>query len=62
MIRHCTEEGKNPIYIVRYEDLVSNAKEEMVGVMKYLLNVEDLTGTNCMRRLEEMEAMGAKAS
>ena len=25
MIRHCTDEGKNPIYIVRYEDLVSNS-------------------------------------
>ena len=30
--------------------------------MKFLLDVEDLAGTNCMRRLEQMAAMGAKAS
>lgn len=24
IIRQCTKEGKNPIYIVRYEDLLSN--------------------------------------
>jgi hypothetical protein len=51
MIRHCTSEGKNPIYICRFEDLIKNSKEEMEGVMKFLLDVDSLEGTNCMRRL-----------
>jgi len=51
MIRHCTTEGKNPIYICRFEDLVKNSAEELEGVMKFLLDVDTLEGTNCARRL-----------
>lgn len=61
MIDDCTKNGKNPIYIVRYEDLVNDSKAEMEGVMKFLLDVDTLEGTNCMRRLEQMAAMGSKA-
>ena len=27
IFKHCIEEGKNPIYFVRYEDLVTSKKE-----------------------------------
>jgi len=51
MIRHCTSEGKNPIYICRFEDLVKNSAEELEGIMKFLLDMDTLEGTNCARRL-----------
>lgn len=56
MIRHCTTEGKNPIYFVRYEDLCNNKQEELEGVMKFLLGVPDLKGTNAQRRIEQIVA------
>jgi hypothetical protein len=62
MLRHCNKEGRNPIYIVRYEDLVSNPKPELEGIMKYLLDLDDLTGTNAQRRVDEVIGMGAAAS
>lgn len=54
MLRHCTKEARNPIYIVRYEDLVNDSKTELTGIMKFLLDVDDLTGTNCERRIEQI--------
>lgn len=36
LIRHCTQENRNPLYIVRYEDLVSCPKETLMGLMAYL--------------------------
>ena len=33
----------------------------MEGVMRYLLDLNDLSGTNCMRRLEQMAQMGSKS-
>jgi hypothetical protein len=52
---------KVPIHIVRYEDLVTNAKKEMESVMKFMLELGDIVDTNCMRRLEEMAAMGSES-
>jgi hypothetical protein len=46
MLRHCNDEGRNPIYIVRYEDLVTNPGPELEGIMKFLLDLDDLKGTN----------------
>ena len=54
LIRHCTKEGKNPIYFCRYEDLVKDKQTELTGIMKFLLDVDDLTGTNCERRIEQI--------
>lgn len=47
---------------MRYEDLVSNPKPELEGIMKYLLDLDDLTGTNAQRRVDEVIGMGAAAS
>ena len=62
LLRHCTKEGKNPIYICRYEDLVSDSKKELDGIMKFLLDVDDLSGTNCERRIDQLSKLGGEAS
>ena len=62
LLRHCTKEGKNPIYICRYEDLVTNQKDELMGMFSFLLDVETLEGTNAERRIDEVFEMGAAAS
>ena len=62
LLRHCTKEGKNPIYICRYEDLVTQKKEELMGIFSFLLDVETLEGTNAERRIDQVIEMGAAAS
>ena len=44
--------GANPLYIVRYEDLVLKPKETLMGLFAFLLGVEDLAGTNAERRID----------
>ncbi len=51
LIRHCTEQNKALIYFVRFEDLVENPKKQMIEIMKFMLNLNDLTGTNAERRI-----------
>jgi hypothetical protein len=62
MIDHCVKENKNPIYIVRYEDLMSNREAELTGVMKFLLEMDDLSGTNVERRIKEAVAKSLESS
>lgn len=62
MLRHCNEQNKNPIYICRYEDLVSNQEAELTGVMKFLLDLDDLSGTNAERQIKQVCAKGKEAS
>jgi len=52
LMRHCSKEGRNPIYITRYEDLCSNLRGELEGMYKYLLDLDDLKGTNAQRRID----------
>ena len=54
LLRHCRDEGKNPIYIVRFEDLLKDKQGELEGVMKYLLDMDSLEGTNAQRRIEQI--------
>ena len=56
LLRHCIEEEKQPLYIVRYEDLVTSPKETLMGLMSYLLEVEDLAGTMVEKRIDEVVA------
>ena len=61
--RDCSNEnGVNPLYIVRYEDLVMSPKETVMGLFAFLLDVDDLTGTNAERRIDQVVAMGKKAT
>ena len=48
----CFIEKKNPLYIVRYEDLVLNPKETLMGLFAYILGEKDLSGTNAERRID----------
>ena len=52
----------NPIYIVRYEDLVNQPKETYEGIFKYLLEIDDIEGTNAQRRIEQVVAQGRSAT
>lgn len=46
LIQDNVTEGKNPIYFVRYEDLVSNKEFELTKLFCFLLDMTDLNGTN----------------
>ena len=62
LLRHCNEEDRQPLYIVRYEDLVKEPKETLMGLMSYLLEMEDLSGTNVERRIDEVLSKGTSAA
>ena len=62
LIRHCTQENRQPLYIVRYEDLVSQPKDTLMGLMSFLLEQKDLTGTNIERRIEQVLSKGKGAA
>jgi len=62
LLRHCNEENRCPLYIVRYEDLVSAPKETLMGLMSFLLEVKDLKGTNIERRIDEVCSKGKSAA
>lgn len=53
--KHC-EEKKCPIYFVRYEDLLTKPKEELTGIMSFILDLDSLEGTNVQRRIDEVTA------
>ena len=62
LIRNCIGENKNPLYIVRYEDLVTDPKSTLMGLMGFLFEQKDLEGTNIERRIDEVVAQGSKAA
>ncbi len=51
IVRQCQKAG-TPLYIVRYEDLVTDPKETLLGLMAYCFGVKDLHGTNTERRID----------
>ena len=62
LIRKCTQEDNQPLYIVRYEDLVTAPKETLMGLMSFLLDEKDLAGTNVERRIEQVISKGSSAA
>lgn len=58
----CYQKKKNPLYFVRYEDLVLEPKETLMGLFTFILGVKSLKGTNAERRIDEIVAMGKSAS
>ena len=62
LLRHCNEENKQPLYIVRYEDLVTAPKDTLMGLMSFLLEKEDLSGSNVERRIDEVVSQGSSAA
>ena len=51
----------NPLYIIRYEDLVFDPKTAYEDIFKFLLDLDDISGTNIQRRINEVVEMGVKA-
>lgn len=51
-----------PVLFVRFEDLVTDPEPELANIMKFLLNVTDITGTNAERRVKEVIAKGKDAT
>jgi len=57
--------GENPtapLYVSRYEDMYLNPAAELEGIFKFILDLEDLEGTNVQRRIREVVAAGDKAT
>lgn len=52
----------NPIHIIRYEDLVLTPKDAYSGLFQFMLGIQNIDGTNVERRIDEVVAMGSKAS
>ena len=62
LIRQCYAEDKKPLCIVRYEDLAREPKQTLMGLMSFLLERSDLSGTNIERRIEEVVSKGSSAT
>ena len=45
---------KVPTIFVRYEDLVVNPRPELEKIMKFLVNLVDLQGTNAERKIDQV--------
>jgi hypothetical protein len=52
LIQHHCVENRNPIYFVRYEDLVSNKEQELTNLFRFMLDADSLEGTNIQRRIK----------
>lgn len=53
---------KYDVHFCRYEDLVNKKQEELEGIMKFLMEIEDIEGTNCQQRCKEVAEAGLAAS
>ena len=62
IFKDCIEDEVNPIHIIRFEDLCDDTPSEVTSMMKFCLEMEDLTGTNMERRINAIREMGAKAT
>ena len=62
LIKDCCTDNMNPIYFVRYEDMVIDMKEPTTGAMQYLLDLKDLSGSNAEVLLERLIAKGKGAT
>lgn len=55
-------DNKVPVFVVRYEDLVKSPREELLNMMKFLLNIDEIEGTVAEKRVDEVLAKGASAT
>jgi hypothetical protein len=62
LIEDCVKNKENPIYFCRYEDMVTDIVAPSKGVLEFLLEVENLEGTNAMELLKAHAAKGKGAS
>ena len=51
-----------PTIFVRYEDLCNTPDVEYTNIMKYIVGLDDISGTNAERRVKEVLAKGQKST
>ena len=51
-----------PILFVRFEDLVTDPEPQLSNIMRFLLGIKHIEGTNAERRIKEVIAKGAAAT
>jgi len=51
-----------PMLFLRFEDLVKNPEPELYKLMRFMLGMHDLTGTNAERRIKEVLSMDKKVT
>jgi hypothetical protein len=52
VIRSCVYEELNPIHFIRFEDLLENPRDQLIELFKFILELDDLQGTNCLERID----------
>lgn len=62
LIKDCVTDKKNPIFFVRYEDLVTGLEGPSTEALEFLLDLESLEGTNCQTLVKELAAKGKEAT
>ncbi len=50
--KHHVVEKRNPIYFVRYEDLILDKENTLQGLFRFLLEIDSLQGTNIEARIK----------
>jgi len=53
---------KVPVLWIRYEDLVEDPEPHLTNLMRYMINLKDISGTNGERRIKEVIAKGKGAT
>ena len=59
---HDAKTWQVPMLFVRFEDLILDPEPELRNIMKFLLDLPDLSGTNAERRVKEVLALGRQAT
>jgi hypothetical protein len=62
LIKDCVKNNQASVHFCRYEDMVIDIVEPSKGVLEFILDVEDLEGTNAMELLQRHAAKGKGAS
>lgn len=56
------EKTDKPIYFFRFEDVMTNPRQELKNLMKFILGMESTEGTVLEQRIEDVLAMGKEAN
>lgn len=56
--QHHVIEKRNPIYFIRYEDLILNKEAELIELFKFILELNSLEGTNIEKRIKQVIQAG----
>ena len=55
-------EKRNPIYFVRYEDLILDKVNTLMGLFRFLLEIDQVKGTNIETRIKQVIQQGDESS